>query len=408
MRFTKLFLFFCLLYLLPFLLCAQNIRKPFPQHVQYYTGTIKPNHIPQQEMDDSVQSFYLVWKERYINNDCGQGQYYVWFEKDGGTKKCVSEGQGYGMTIVALMAGFDTAAKTIYDGLYYYYKAHQSNINPHLMSWAQDKNFKDAATSATDGDLDIAYSLLLANAQWGSSGTVNYLSAAQEIINAIMQHEINPKTFSVLLSDAVEQDSHDYFDTRSSDFMPAHCKAFKNATGDTNWDKVIDNNYKLFDFLQNKYSSEAGLVPDFITHINTSPKPAPAHYLESRYDGYYNYNACRVPWRIATDFIINGDKRSEKFIEKINAWIKETTQQNPDNISAGYNLNGDDLKSRNFEALSFIAPFAVAAMINGKNQLWLNKIWDYIIHFTLDEFDYYDNTIKMVNLIILSGNYLAP
>ena len=215
-------------------------------------------------------------------------------------------------------------------------------------------------------------------------------------------------TFSILLSDAVENDSHDYFDTRSSDFMPAHFKSFFHATNNEGWNKTIDNNYKLFDAMQNEFSKEIGLVPDFIVHINNSPKPAPARYLESRYDGLYNYNACRVPWRIATDFIINGDKRSEKFIEKINKWIKETTQENPDNISAGYTLGGDDLKSRHFEALSFIAPFAVAAMINKNNQNWLNKIWDYLIHFSLDEFDYYDNTIKMMNIIIISGNYWKP
>jgi hypothetical protein len=50
---------------------------------------------------------------------------------------------------------------------------------------------------------------------------------------------------------------------------------------------------------------------------------------QSKYDGYYNYNACRVPWRIATDFIIGGDKRSREIVEKINTWIRETTQNNP-------------------------------------------------------------------------------
>jgi hypothetical protein len=39
---------------------------------------------------------------------------------------------------------------------------------------------------------------------------------------------------------------------------------------------------------------------------------------------------------------------------------------------------------------------------------WLNKLWDYSIDFDLDQFDYYDNTIKMVTMIILSGNYLSP
>jgi len=36
--------------------------------------------------------------------------------------------------------------------------------------------------SAADGDLDIAYALLLADRQWGSCGTVNYLLEAQRVL----------------------------------------------------------------------------------------------------------------------------------------------------------------------------------------------------------------------------------
>ncbi len=31
-----------------------------------------------------------------------------------------------------------------------------------------------------------------------------------------------------------------------------------------------------------------------------------------------------------------------------------------------------------------------------------------LIHFKLKDFDYFDNSIKMLNLIILSHNYWAP
>ena len=44
-------------------------------------------------------------------------------------------------------------------------------------------------------------------------------------------------------------------------------------------------------------------------------------------------------------------------------------------------------------------------MADAKNQVWLNKMWDYINKFDLDDFDYYDNSIKMIDMLILSGNY---
>jgi hypothetical protein len=220
--------------------------------------------------------------------------------------------------------------------------------------------------------------------------------------------------------------------------MPDHIRSFRQATGDSTWDSVLTNNYRLFHYLQDTYSPEAGLVPDFIKHVSLRPGqgfagnllpsahgagggdadesaletitavPAQPNYLESKYDGLYNFNACRVPWRISSDWLVSGDHRAADFLAPINAWIRNTTKGNPDNISAGYDLSGADLPHRNFEALCFICPFAISAMASPDNQEWLNKLWDYITRFKLKDFDYYDNSIKMIDLIILSGNYWAP
>ena len=382
---------------------------PFPQHYSYHNGTIKPNHLTQEKIDGQVLDFYKKWKKQYIHPATEANQAYVFFEEEGSKLQSVSEGQGYGMIVMTIMAGADSDAQEIFNHLFNYVTAHPCNPETTLMAWSQlagNKN-KDA-TSATDGDMDIAYALLLADKQWGSGGKYNYMDSARKMIRDIMKEEINRESYSILLSDAVKSDSKDYFDMRSSDFMPLHCKSFEDATGDAQWKKVIDKNYVLFSHLQKTYSQDAGLVPDFITGINRNAKPAKPRYLESRYDGCYNYNACRVPLRIATDYLLTGDNRSYEIIRRINQWIRETSSGNPDNISAGYTLAGDDIKSRNFEALSFIGPFAVAAMIDSSNQQWLNNIWDYMTGFKLEDFDYYDNSIKMLSMLIISGNYWTP
>ena len=260
---------------------AQPVAKPFPQHVKYFAGAIKPNNFSQSQLDDAVGIFYTQWKKHYIKNVPGKTESYVWFDEKG-KKQCVSEGQGYGMVITALMAGFDPSAKITYDNLFRYYKSHPDKRSKYLMAWAQYKNGKSSdGTSATDGDMDIAYSLLLADKQWGSKGSINYLKAAKEMIDDIMLLDINHQTWSIKLCDGIESESKDYFDTRSSDFMPDHLKAFASVTGDQRWLKVLDEGYKLFSGLQHKYSPNAGLIPDFIVQINKKPKPAPPHYLES-------------------------------------------------------------------------------------------------------------------------------
>src|SRR6185437_13006083 len=105
---------------------AQPVSKPFPQHVSYHKGTIKPNHISQQQLDRLTLSFYEQWKKRYVKAACVPGQYYIWFERNG-EKQSVSEGQGYGMMITSLMAGADPSAKATYNGLFNFYKAHRNN-----------------------------------------------------------------------------------------------------------------------------------------------------------------------------------------------------------------------------------------------------------------------------------------
>jgi len=391
--------------------------RPFPQHTVYCQGAILPNHVSRAEMDDSVGSFYRQWKERYIRESCVPGESYVWFEGTKGSNICVSEGQGYGMVITALMAGSDPDAQATFDALYRFYQSHPCPSSPRLMAWCQDKNCRSIdESSATDGDMDIAYALLLADAQWRGNTNIPYKQKALEIMAAIRSQEVNPETYIVMESNTSNPRTRDYFDMRSSDFMPDHIRAFRKASGEAVWDSVLDNNYRVFRYLQDTYSPEAGLVPDFIKKIRfdstgtsvVSAIPAQPHYLESSYDGVYNFNACRVPWRIAADYLVSGDRRAADFLTKINRWVRGTTQNNPDNISAGYNLAGEDLPRRNYEAICFIAPFAVSAMISKENQPWLNSIWDYLVHFSRKDFDYYDNSIKMLTMIILSGNYWTP
>lgn len=387
---------------------AQPTSRPFPQHVKYFKGAILPNLAPQSQLDKQVTAFYDQWKGVYVKYIPGTNQAYIWFGEKHNNKQCVSEGQGYGMVITVLMAGYDPKAEQTYDALFRYYHAHPSGRGKHLMAWAQKRNEADVDhTSATDGDLDIAYSLLLADKQWGSRGDINYLREAKLILNDIYGYEINPVTHTVLMSDAIEHDSKDFFDTRTSDFMPANFAAFEKAING-HWSGVEDSEFSLMQKMEETYSPDAGLLPDFIVGVNKYPKPAPPHFLESRYDGCYNYNACRDPWRIGVDYLLYGDKRAKAICDKINRWIRGTTNNDTYNLSAGYTLEGNDIKGRYYEALSFSAPFAVSAMVDAKNQAWLNKLWIYLNGFKLKDFDYYDNTIKMLDMIIISGNYWSP
>lgn len=400
-------------------------NRPFPQHVPYTEGTIRPGNVTQSRMDDAVKAFYDAWKTHYLKRGCSAGQYYVWFDSGSGAASrdaavSVSEGHGYGMIIVALMAGYDANAKPYFDGLYRYYKSHLS-AGTRLMAWNQIKGCVDADTpenngnaSASDADMDIAYALLLAHKQWGSSGSINYRQEAILLINDIMTHEVNHQTWTVTPGNWVSPDSQDEYNaTRASDFMPDHFRVFQAVTGDSRWAHVLNEAYSLTGTIQTGYSPKTGLIPDFITSVDSEPEPAAANRFEGDGDGAYFYNACRLPWRIAVHYLMSGDTRAKTVLDKINSWIQSRTRGTPSRIRAGYALDGADLPGNDYMSAAFTAPLAVSAMVNQANQSWLDDLWLFMLESDRDEFRdgskmYYENTIQMLCLIALSGNWWAP
>src|SRR5262249_15615131 len=150
-------------------------------------------------------AFYDSWKGARLVNGCGG--YYVNFGGKGKDPIFVSEGHGYGMLITVLMAGHDANARTIFDGFYDLFRQYPSINDPDLMGWAGLKNCAvpntptDLDDSATDGDLDIAFALLLADRQWGSCGRIDYFGEAQKVIRAIRAHDLNSTTNLLLLGD---------------------------------------------------------------------------------------------------------------------------------------------------------------------------------------------------------------
>ena len=393
-------------------------RHPFGAHTFTYAAeSVQPSHVDRSQLDAATQRFFDAWRGRYLVSGCGPGRYYVFVnagrKRAGSGRRSISfsEGHGYGMMITALMAGADADAQTYFDGLYRFFQDHPSRISPYLMAWNQVRGCRnlanDGADSATDGDLDIAYALILADRQWGSAGPINYLHEAQQVINAIHRSEFNPVTSVMLLGGfATPSMPAFYFGTRSSDFMPDHFRGFQTVTGDASWTRAIDTGYHLITSVQAHFSPSAGLVPDFIQQTNTSPRPAAPGYLEGAHDGQYSYNACRVPWRLATDYLVHGDRRALTVVDAINAWIRRATGGNPALIHDGYGLNG--VSFSNDSSMAFVAPFAVGAMVSPDSQQWLNALWDLMVNTPLDDSDYYGNTIKMLAMILVSGNWWAP
>lgn len=393
--------------------------KPFPQHVGYTAGTIKPDHVSQARLDAASAAFYDEWKKKYLLDDCGADRIYVRVgdAAGGGTADetiSVSEGHGYGMMITALMAGHDPDARKYFDGLFRFFKDHPSASSPNLMAWNQVKGCANSSRpgadgTATDGDLDIAHALILADRQWGSDGAINYLQEARSVVAAIKKFEINPTTFGVLLGDwAAPSQPQYHYGTRTSDFVADHFRAYQALTQDGDWARVIDQLYAVVRTIQANDSPNTGLMPDFVVATDASARPAPADYLEGAQDGEYGYNACRVPWRLGTDYLLHGDARALAALRKINAWIQVKAGGDAGAVIDGYTLAGADSAGAFGFSMAFVAPLAVSAMSDGGNQAWLNSLWSKMADAPLAGTGYYENTLKLLSMIVVSGNWWKP
>jgi endoglucanase len=382
--------------------------RPFPQHVTYTAGTIKPNHVSQASMDAAVASQYATWKATYLRTLGGEG---TWVKYDK-TDATVSEAHGYGMVLAAYM---DDQAS--FDDLLRYFRHHPAVDAPKLMAWKQKlKNGRmtdvEGPDTATDGDLDIAYALLLAHVQWGSGGAENYLSSALDALHDILAHDVSPKHSNLTMGSWASGSDLKY--TRPSDFMASHLLAFArwDPANAARWNQVHATVVQAVNDQFSHGSEATGIVPDFMVIKKGRWQPTPGKYLETQHDGDYSYNACRTPWRLAMSYLVDGRTELLAAQQQTAAWIRATTGGVPTNIRAGYYVaNGSNGKAFvGYDDLPFTAPMAVNAMLGGAPaQTWLNSLWTSITGGDYKPVvDYYGDAIRLQVMLTVSGNWWAP
>jgi len=389
--------------------CSFAQSRPFPQAGKNgFIGTvIKPSNRTQDQLNQDVTKIYDSYKSRFHTQS--GNKHYIKATGNGepedypsGCYKkelTISEAHGYGMIIFALMAGYDKDAKTIFDGMNELRKAQKATGNSNLMSWVVCNINANGQVggSATDGDLDNAYALLLAYKQWGDS---KYLNDATTLINAIKSSEMHGSPYyRTNLGDWNKSGNA----TRSSDWMPGHFRAFREATGDAFWSQAADTVYNLLAQCSNPTT---GLIPDFAKGQPAKADPTAGGTGEDDADKY-SYNACRDPWRLALAYAHHGDAKAKSQIDKISAWLRGSSgaKGEPNNIKAGYYLNGNVLNE--WSEIIFTAPFASGMIADKANQSFLDKTYG-TIRTASSSNNEYATALQLLNVLLISGNWWAP
>jgi endoglucanase len=353
--------------------------RPFPQNVDYSFG-FKPNTINYNE----AKNTYNRWKELVLVK-CNDG-YRVTCEGQDETRV---EAIGFGMLLTAYFAD-----KNEFDGLYNFYKIKRTANANNMMAWNVSCNGINDPGSATDGDIDVAFALIAAYNQWGG----DYLEEAKDVMQVVKNSVVLTCDSLLILAPGYSKESEtggrwggcDLTDIQY--YTPAFFRIFAEASGDNDWNKLADDTYTL---LNAAAHPETGLVPDW-----QSVRGIPGG--NSGRVAYFRYDACRVPWRIALDYLWNGNAHAKDWCTKVSDWANKI---GPSNIEDGYNLDGTE-NNQGYHNSAFVGGFAVSAMCN--SQSVADAFGAEMISRQLSDKHWFSISTRSLYLLSITGNFWKP
>jgi endo-1,4-beta-D-glucanase Y len=214
--------------------------------------------LPSQADPAAALALYDKWKADLLTSE-GAGGFLRVRRPNSGTQlnSTNSEGIAYGM----LLSVYADDQKT-FDALWQYERLHLGEHG--LMEWeiAPDGTVLGEG-AATDGDEDMAFALIMADARWGGSGSLpkTYRESAREQIELIWRYEVDHTRADVLMPG-------DRFAgaevVNISYFAPAFYRVFGEVTGQVaQWQRVVDSSYAVLAATLNHDNKnvDTGLVP---------------------------------------------------------------------------------------------------------------------------------------------------
>jgi endo-1,4-beta-D-glucanase Y len=337
---------------------ANGANFPFPQR-RFSSSCIYPSTCT----DNDVSVGWQNYKTKFIV-DGGDGSLRV--QRPENSNDSVSEGLAYGMLFAVYLND-----KTTFDKLWQYVQKHLDNNE--LMNWQINSNGSttgNGGNSATDGDEDMAFALVMADKQWGG-----YASAAKDFTAKVLA-----KDFS---EDGTVRGGDAYDPVNPSYLAPAFYRVFASYTGDSRWNTVLEKSYQI---LQGAANGTTGLVPDW-----SSGRSGPD----------YTYDAARTPYRVALDACWHDEPRAKAFSEKVGAFFAGVGVAN---IRDGFSLDGTITGMH--KNSTFIGPAGVAGMVGKQTQLVLDAYTQVATDLNEGTESYYNMSWALFTALMMTGNFV--
>jgi endo-1,4-beta-D-glucanase Y len=315
----------------------------------------------------------------------------------------VSEGVGYGM-LITLFAG-DWAA---FNSLWIYnrgYREYQGAGN--LMPWRTGTySFESLASaanssSATDADLDIATSLVLA---YYASGNQGYLDDALLVINSIWTEEISPSLLIYSGNTPTWKKATSAYNL--SYFSPVALKLFALVDKNHDWTGVLNT---MYTYMQNVQAAGTGVFPDWTDANGTAIDPNNGSAAKTYWT--FNKEAVRIPWRIAWDYYWTQDPRAAQVLNTLNSFISTRSNGDPANLeTSGKVMYSAVAGKEDVSSTSLMAHWHGAWCLTGMagNQNWLDACTSAFNAREISGFSYFPHILMTMYGELLNGLFVKP
>ncbi len=341
----------------------------------------------------SIQSKFVAWDKALYEESGNLGR--IKFDQ---TQYTVSEGIAYGMLIYVYMANeTNTKCQDRFDKLYAYYKKFSDSRG--LMHWKINGfNSVEGQNAATDADVDVALALCLAAKQWEKSSNYDYAKEAETILKNIYNNEVTTKNGIKVFKPGDAWDNYGnpcYFTVASVGvFQQAQDELGFTTTKD--WASVYTGSHTYLE-----KSQKNGIWPNW-----------------AKWDGSlgtgnsgdaddFGWDACRVPWRVAWDYVWFGNESSKNMMAKTIALLDaKGWAKSPTSVGFMTGLNGSGYSSISTTSMagnvSWTGSVGCAFMTDATRQSNLDSY--YTQNVTATGGPYYAQTIQILYMLTMSGN----
>ena len=265
--------------------------------------------------------------------------------------------------------------------------------------------------AATDADSDAALALIMASERWPAptvTGLPAYATAARVTLGDLMAHAVvtDDEGTTLMLPGAWadERAKGNGVVLNPSYLSPAAYRTFAAFSGDGRWARLADDSYVVLEALCSGDQAPVP-TPDWIRWHGKARWEPEGAAAKSGWD------AIRIPWRVATDFLWFRTPQAHRFLTRCVDPVIEQARRTGRGLTVERSLDGRPMGAEDHPLANAMYAFGASSPADRDRLLGLvrDRVTDDAGGLFFGETDrYYVNSLAYLPFLVRSGGYSRP